>query len=236
MLYSIDHAVGIARDLADRLTLRLGNQTAGGALNTVTQSQDEFGYPVIFVTHGGSAAEGAPVVWMRITNLFEESAGAAGAPIDVFGNATLPFTPTVCQIAYEITAATFTVSSASATAGAVYSNNGQNYTVESTIASGTTLVASGVGSPAASGTLTKVSGTGDATITFSAASGLASIPASSDYSTCLFEIARTGCVVQQFNIANGTAVTEAAVNAQVTAGTGPLATLKDIDWGFKGNT
>jgi hypothetical protein len=231
MLYSIDHAVGIARDLSDRLSLRLGNQAAAGALNTVIQTQDEWGYPIILVSHGGVATEGNPVVWIRITNLFEESAGAAGAPLDVFGNATLPFTPTVAQIACELTAATFTVSSANATAGAVYSNNGQNFTVESTIASGTTLVASGVGSPLASGTLTKVSGTGDSTITFSAISGLAPIPAASDYATCLFEIARTGTVVQQFSIANATAVTEAAVNAA-----SPVQTLKDIDWGFKGNT
>jgi hypothetical protein len=179
-------------------------------------------------------------VWIRITNLFEQSGSPevspAGAPVDIFGNATLPFTPTVAQLAYELTAATFTVTSASATAGAVYSNNGQNFIVESTIASQTTLVASGIGSPAASGTLTKVSGTGDATITYSAVAGLALIPAATDYSTCLFEIARTGMVVQQFNIANGTAVTEAAVTAQVAAGTGPLQTIKDIDWGFKGNT
>lgn len=172
MLYSTDHAVGVARDLADRLSLRLGNQTAGGALNTVTQSQDEFGYPILVITHGGTATEGSPVVWIRLTNLFEQIAGVspAGSPIDIFGNATLPFTPTVAQIAYELT------------------------------------------------------------------SGGAPEPTVTDYSTCLFEIARTGCVVQEFAIANGTAVNETSVNAQVTAGTGPLITLKDIDWAFKGNT
>jgi hypothetical protein len=63
---------------------------------------------------------------------------------------------------------TFTTSSANATAGAVYSNNGQNFTVSSTIVAGTTLVTTGPGVPTSSGTLTLVSGTGDATITFSA--------------------------------------------------------------------
>ena len=63
---------------------------------------------------------------------------------------------------------TFTVTSANATVGAVYTNNGQSFTVLNTIASGTTLVVSGTGAPTASGTLTKASGTGDATITFSA--------------------------------------------------------------------
>lgn len=65
---------------------------------------------------------------------------------------------------------TFTVTSANATAGAVYSNNSKNFTVTGTIASGTTLVTTSdsAGAPLASGTLTKVSGTGDNTITFSA--------------------------------------------------------------------
>lgn len=63
---------------------------------------------------------------------------------------------------------TFTVTSANATLGATYTNNGVTYTVTATIAAQTTLVATGVSAPTASGTLTKASGTGDATITFSA--------------------------------------------------------------------
>jgi len=167
MLYSVDHAVGVARDLADRLNLRLNNQTASTALNFVRQTQDENGYPIIIVSHGGNEAEGQPVIWIRITNLFEYPVTGDGHPVDVFGNATLPFTPTICQIASELN----------------------------------TL------SPAAP------------------------FPSGSDYSTCFFEIARTGTVVQQYAIANGTAVTEAAVNAA-----SPVLQLKDIDWGFKGNT
>ncbi len=65
----------------------------------------------------------------------------------------------------------FTITSASATAGAVYSNNGQTFTVEQTISSSTRLVTSGSGNPMASGTLTLVSGTGSSTITYSAFSG-----------------------------------------------------------------
>lgn len=62
----------------------------------------------------------------------------------------------------------FTITSSSVTAGAVYTNNSQNYYVTLTIASLTTLTASGTGAPLSSGTLTKVSGTGPATIAFSA--------------------------------------------------------------------
>jgi hypothetical protein len=67
----------------------------------------------------------------------------------------------------------FVVTSANATAGAVYSNNGQNFTVNSTIVAGTALscTITTTGTPTSSGTLTKVSGTGDATITFSSETG-----------------------------------------------------------------
>ena len=62
----------------------------------------------------------------------------------------------------------FTVTAANATAGATYTNNSQTFTVITTIAGATTLTCSGTGQSLASGTLTKASGTGDATITFSA--------------------------------------------------------------------
>jgi len=71
----------------------------------------------------------------------------------------------------------WTVSSANATTGAVYSDsNGNDHTVQLTIAGQTTLTTaspSGVsGTVPVSGTLTKVSGTGDTTITYSAWSTL----------------------------------------------------------------
>ena len=62
----------------------------------------------------------------------------------------------------------FTVTAANATVGATYTNSGYTFTVLSTIAGTTTLTTVGTGTPAASGTLTKASGTGDATITYSA--------------------------------------------------------------------
>ncbi len=63
---------------------------------------------------------------------------------------------------------TFTITSGSATAAATYTNNSVTFTVYSTVASATRVVMSGSGPPLTSGTLTKASGTGDATITFSA--------------------------------------------------------------------
>lgn len=62
----------------------------------------------------------------------------------------------------------FTVTSANAQSGAEYTNNGQTFTVINSILPGTSLVTLSTGAPLSSGTLTKISGTGDATITFSA--------------------------------------------------------------------
>lgn len=65
---------------------------------------------------------------------------------------------------------TFTVSSASATVGAIYQSGGYQFTVSSTIASATSLSTTGEGTPPPTGILTKVSGTGDNQITYSVVS------------------------------------------------------------------
>lgn len=62
----------------------------------------------------------------------------------------------------------FVSSTISASAGAVYSNNSQTFTVLRTVSGSTQIQMSGTGTPTASGTLTKISGTGPATITFTA--------------------------------------------------------------------
>lgn len=84
----------------------------------------------------------------------------AGAPQD--GSTVIPAQGPAVPII-------FTVTSASATSGAIYTDgSGHLYNVTTTLVAGTTLSTSGVGAPIGA-TLTKVSGTGDATITFSAA-------------------------------------------------------------------
>lgn len=63
----------------------------------------------------------------------------------------------------------FTVASANATAGATYTNNSNTFTVQSTIVADNRLVCTYTGQPTAtSGTLTKATGTGDSTITYTA--------------------------------------------------------------------
>jgi hypothetical protein len=106
-----------------------------------------------------------------------QSAGGTSAPSwqTIPGNTTALKAPTLQVFTSTGTRAAvqFIVTSANATAGATYTNNGNTYTVLQTIAAGTTLYASGAGAPLASGTLTKATGTGDATITFSAKTDLA---------------------------------------------------------------
>ncbi|MCK9557034.1 MAG: hypothetical protein M0R50_03205 [Candidatus Cloacimonetes bacterium] len=61
----------------------------------------------------------------------------------------------------------FTINTASAAAGAIYSNNGQTFTVVESVVNGTILVTHGSGVPSSSGTLTLISGSGTDSIIFS---------------------------------------------------------------------
>jgi len=86
-------------------------------------------------------------------------------PSTIFDFSTsLQFLPNPTATEYS-----FTVTSANATIGAIYSNNGNVFTVTETIVAGIILKVATTGSaPSLSGTLTRISGTGDSTITFSA--------------------------------------------------------------------
>jgi len=110
--------------------------------------------------------------WIEVEYL-----GTSGVPLSLFASdraANIMTTPENQAASTEVWATDkFTVTSANATAGATYTNNGETFTVQQTIAGATTLLCSSTGAPAASGDLTKASGTGDATIAFSACTRLA---------------------------------------------------------------
>jgi len=159
MLYSIDHTVGVARDLADDFRMRF--QPSASGLNTVRQTQDAQGWPVIFLSHNATESESNPVICLRIKNI---DVGA----IDIFGNSTLPFTPHQCEIAFEL---------------------------------------NGAGAP---------------------------IPTTSDFSVVLAQVVRTGVIIAEEAIANGSAVTVA--NMDIALAAGPTLVIKDIDWRNQGNT
>ena len=99
-----------------------------------------------------------------------ESGGSTNAP--VWTTLTAP-THTIFSSTGSTAGYVFGVTSANATVGATYTNNSVTFTVLATISSGTLLYTSSSGAPAASGTLTKASGTGDSTITFSSDIALA---------------------------------------------------------------
>lgn len=69
----------------------------------------------------------------------------------------------------------FTTGASNASVGATFTNNSATFTVLVTNAGGTTVICSGTGTPSASGTLTKTSGTGDATIAFSAVTAVSPV-------------------------------------------------------------
>lgn len=102
---------------------------------------------------------------------------------------------------------TFTVTAANATLGDVYTNGSYTYTVLATITGGTTLSCSGNGMMGTSGTLTKVSGTGDTSITYSATVGVAisvSADAGSNYTAATNTYISGLFVVSDFTMTAGT--------------------------------
>lgn len=140
--------------------------------------------PSVTITHATPAEGGKYTAWNLSAAQFTVG-GTVIFPASGSGQQAMYFNqdPAALGVAHVATTAwggalpqfssgyIFTVTSANATAGAVYSNNGANFTIGTTIAAGTVLYGvSNAGAPLSSGTLTKVSGTGDATITFSAMS------------------------------------------------------------------
>lgn len=153
----------------------------GGTVTSVTFTGDGTvlsSTPSSAVTTSGTVT-GSLLSQAKNTGLFGPSSGSNAAPTframvaaDIAPALTVP-TLTKLIATGSTAGYLFTCSSANATVGATYTNNSITFTVLATIASGTQLFCSSSGAPTASGTLTKASGTGDATITFSANQPLA---------------------------------------------------------------
>lgn len=97
-MYSNAKANAMVRDLADRLSKRLANNSG---LNTVVQSSYTDGngnvWPVLTISHGGNVAAGQPVIAIEISNVDMVSK-------DVFGNQTTAYAPHILQLGYELDA------------------------------------------------------------------------------------------------------------------------------------
>lgn len=74
----------------------------------------------------------------------------------------------IYRILWNASLYNFTITSGSVVEWDTYTNNGQTFTIRQTYTGVTTIKTSGTGDPQASGTLTRATGTGDATLTFSA--------------------------------------------------------------------
>jgi hypothetical protein len=146
-------AVALARDLSDKLAKRFAPGAAG--LNTVRSAFDANGWPMLFISHNASEAEGQPVVLIRIKNVDAVSK-------DIFGNATSAYAPHTLELAYELAS----------------SNDPE--------------------------------------------------PTLADLEIAKYESQKLGCRYQEKQIANGTAVTEAAINAAT-----PSNDLEDLYWPTK---
>lgn len=92
-----------------------------------------------------------------------------GSSAPAFSSFLLPYTRQYAGSGTYGLSYYFVVSTATVVAGATYTNNGQTFTIAENVTAGTLILCrSSTGAPAASGTLTRASGTGDATVTFTA--------------------------------------------------------------------
>jgi hypothetical protein len=157
------------------ITVSLGvNGIAGGGTGAITKAA-AFDALSPMTTGGDLIYGGASGTGTRLANGSSgqvlTSAGGTSAP--TWASAPSPtYAPPTAQRFTSSSGTynksyTFVITSGSANAGATYTNNSITYTVNSTISSQVQVVMRGSGAPAASGTLTKASGTGDSTLTFS---------------------------------------------------------------------
>jgi len=127
----------------------------------------------------GTGTFGNTAAYVRWAKSRLSSVGVLTNPSSAEGNLTLInlFLANLTAPAYDTGGVYyFTTSLANASIGATFINNAQTFTVQATIAPNTLLACTGTGAPTASGTLTKASGTGDATIAFSAVTAISPVP------------------------------------------------------------
>lgn len=150
---SVAKAQALIRDMSDKLKVRYAGSST---IDTVRQTQDAQGWPMLFLSDAANEAAGQPVIAIRIRAVDAVSK-------DVFGNDLIAFAPHKLEVAYELTGA----------------NN--------------------------------------------------PIPADVDLLIAEYESIKTGVAIQLKELANGTAVNEANIDAAAVA-----IELEDLYWPTKG--
>ena len=192
------------------IDLANGPEITGGADDLQTLAVDHYG--AAFARPGAVAATDTQT-FFRPTNAF----GACDIPLNAIvqtqpdANGNVEQYETGVDVGLTFAGAqVWTVASANATSGAVYADaNGNHYTVSSNLVAGTSLHTTGttlpiaspiapstIGLPILAGTLTKVTGTGDSTITYTALSA----------PDCLVTVAITALVAGAAGSANANTI------------------------------
>lgn len=165
-LYAIDDAgtmdLGVAGSYISDATTQTCTQISSGSTSST-------------VIYSGSAHSGAmSVTFIGRLVVNETTIGtwsAAATEIDVGWVPVLTTTQwsaNAANVVHSLGEYTMTISSATIVQGDTYTNNGQTFLVTTASGTVTSMGTIGSGAPAASGTLTRASGTGPATLTFSA--------------------------------------------------------------------
>lgn len=92
MAKSTAKADAMSRDLKERLGFRL---EGSARIDTVREARDAAGWPMLFLSDGGTETAGNPVIALRIKAVDAVSK-------DVFGNANVAFAPHELEVAYEL--------------------------------------------------------------------------------------------------------------------------------------
>jgi len=94
MSINLAKSYAIARDLSQQLEIRVAG-SAAGRVNSVRNTKDVLGNPMIFLSRGGNEAAGQPVIALRILPVLNPT-------LSIFGQEIGSGDPSTIQVAYEL--------------------------------------------------------------------------------------------------------------------------------------
>jgi len=131
------------------ISIGAGSTITAGQYFFISSSADAREYAVWFKVDGVGAAPSIPNInsFIEVDILSTDTAAQVSAKLNI----ALDTTPSGDFSSLSGSDYIFTTSPANATAGATYTNNGQTFTVVSTVSGATTLITTGTGAPALAG-------------------------------------------------------------------------------------